>query len=358
MTIPGKFPFAPIVLLYQMVWRNGGVSRSRVALLAAYTVRYMLLEPFRLAEIFVYHRKIRSHVPAQPPIFILGHWRSGTSFLQELICRDSRMTSNTIYRSLFADNFYLTEPWLKPLLNFICRVFRLPYSIQRTQLNLDLPAEADMSLCSLCSEYSYTWGHLFPSNFDHWIEKTILEEGSDRSAWAVDYDYFIRKLSFRSPTKRVVVKSPGDTGRVSRLLRQYPDALFIYVHRDPFAVFHSNLYFWKVLQRQVSLQQITDRQIEKLIIENYRRILSAYLDQRKVIPTNQLAEVRLEDLADDPVRQLQSVYEKLRLDTLPAELTTFAIDRNRSHVMSYATSFDLGNKLRKEWSFAFEKFPG
>ena len=83
--LPGKIPFAPIGLLFKMIYKNGGISVGRIPMLVIYVFRYVLLEPFRLAEIMLYHKSIESHVLSEPPIFILGHWRSGTSFFQSLV---------------------------------------------------------------------------------------------------------------------------------------------------------------------------------------------------------------------------------------------------------------------------------
>lgn len=310
MNPPGVLPFAPVVLLYKMAYRNGGVSPARIPLLLIYTLRYIIFEPLRLAEIIIYHRKIKAHQIDQPPVFILGHWRSGTSFLQGLVCRDNRMASNTIFGSLFPECLYLTEAWLKPVLNFICRTFKIQYSIQRVPMDLGLPAETDMTLCSLCSEESYTWGQLFPKRFDDWIDKTVLR---NNETWIRDYDYFIRKLSLKHRGKRIVVKSPGDTGRVDMLLRQYPKALFIYIQRDAEAVFSSNVYFWRVLQREVSLQQIPEDRINEMIRANYERIVSRYMEQKHLIPTNQIAEIQFDELVKDPEGQLKIAYQKLGL---------------------------------------------
>jgi hypothetical protein len=222
-------------------------------------------------------------------------------------------------------------------------------------MDLDLPAEADMSLCSLCSENSYTWGHLFPARFDGWIERTILSQGASNDAWINDYDYFIRKLSLKGMGKRVVIKSPGDTGRVAGLLRRYPDALFIYIHREPSAVFHSSLYFWKVLQQQVSLQQLSEDEIQELIIRNYRKVVTAYLEQRRLIPSGQLAEVEYEALAEDPLGKMSEVYERLALGPLPVEIVnTLPAQRTRHNLATYTTSKELSRRLRIEWPFAFE----
>jgi omega-hydroxy-beta-dihydromenaquinone-9 sulfotransferase len=356
--LPVQVPFAPVILLLVMVFKNGGASFSRVPLLLVYMLRFLLLEPFRLVELLVYHKKIKSHVLSKPPIFILGYWRSGTSFLQGLLCQDPTTTSSTIFRSLFPDNFYLTESWLKPVLISICKLFRLPYAIQRTQLDLDLNAEADMALCSLSSERSYTWGQLFPKRFHQWVEDLILLN-DERAAeeWLQDYDYFIRKLSFRSKGKRVVVKSPGDTGRVRYLLKRYPDATFIYIHRDPIAVFHSNLFFWKVLLQQNSLQNISDAAVQNLVVQSYKTIVQNYLTQRDLVPESQRLEVHYEEIVKYPVQALTKVYAALKLGTVP-EKEIIAFLKNNQHFKpgSYSGTGAVSDLLQKEWSFAFEQW--
>jgi len=354
--IPGKALFAPIGLLFRVAMRHGGIHLTRAPLLAAYVFRYLLLEPLRLAEIFLYDKKIQSHKLTHAPIFILGHWRSGTSYIQSLVCMDKGMTSSTIFRSLFADCFYLAEPWLKGILNFFCKVFKIPYSIQRMPMDLNFPAEADMALCSLCSERSYTWGHLFPKKFSQWVDEQILfRDEHQGGAWAKDYDYFIRKLSLKSNGKRVVIKSPGDTGRIAQLLQLYPTALFIYVYRSPVSVFYSNQYFWKILLKQNSLQKLSDIEVDELIIRNYRQIVSNYLKHRDLIPSNQLAELQFEEVLKDPTGQLAKAYHVLGLGQLPEkDLQSFLLRHGSHKIEPYLTSYEMEQRLRREWPFAFE----
>ena len=228
-------------------------------------------KPIRLAEIVFYRKKIQRHRLMEAPLFILGHWRSGTSHLQHLLSQDSAIATNTNYRNLFADNYLFSENWLKPPLNTICKTLKLPYSIQRTIMDLDLPAELDLAVCINCSEYSYSWGHIFPRRFEHWFNRNVLSSSEDKR-WIEDYDFMIRKLSHHSGGKRVIVKSPGDCARVQQLLSRYPAAKFVYIHRDPIAVFHSNRYLWKVVQRENSLQRIDQAEIDRL---NYPNIQEA-----------------------------------------------------------------------------------
>jgi len=52
--------------------------------------------------------------------------------------------------------------------------------------------------------------------------------------------YFIRKVQlFRGTEKRLLLKSPVHTARIKLLLKLFPDAQFVYIHRNPYDVFRS-----------------------------------------------------------------------------------------------------------------------
>jgi len=354
---PGSnIPFAPVATLIRLVVANGGVHLRRIPALSAYLLRYLLLEPFRLLDRLVHGRRIASHVLSEPPVFILGHWRSGTSYLQTLLREDPRLETSTVFRSFFADNFLVTESWLKPILTLVARAAGLRFHIQRVPLEWDLPAEGDVGLCSLSSEYSYTWGQLFPTRFERWFKRLILlpeEEVAER--WLQDYDHFLRKLSYRSGGKRLLIKSPGDTARVAQLLKQYPDARFVYIHRDPIAVFHSNRYLWEVIQGQHGFQCISDAERDEIIVSHYADLLESYLEHRAVVPSSQLVEIRYEDLKEAPLETLEGVYQTLGLGELPREaISSFTRKQRPYQARDYVTSPELEASLKKRWGFAFD----
>jgi hypothetical protein len=320
-------------------------------MLAIYALRFVLLEPLRLLERVAFDRAIRQHEPAQQPIFVLGHWRSGTSFLQTLLYLDPRFTTSTIYRSLFSDVFLLTERWLKPMLNRMCQIARLEFAIQRIPMNLDTPAEADLGLCCLASRFSYTWGHVFPTAFGHWLQKLVFSPSPAAVAgWLDAIDHFQRKLSLAAGGKRVVLKSPGDTARLQLLAERYPQAQFIYIHREPEAVFHSNRYLWEVVLRDNSLQTLGPDQVDTMIIEQHRALLTAYQDQRGALPEARLVDVAYADLRDDPVGTLSLIYGQLGLGRVPAqEIRDFVQTAGTYKAQTYITSPALRARLQREW---------
>ena len=226
-------------------------------------------------------------------------------------------------------------------------------------MDLDLPAELDLALCAICSKHSYSWGHLFPKSFAKRVDSQILfKDDQAASAWIEDYDYMIRKLSYRSKGRRVLIKSPGDTARISHLIRKYPDAKFIFIFRDPVSVYHSSEYLWEVIQQQASVQELQNTEIQDLILNTYELLLSNYLQQRKEIPQAQLIEVNYKNLQQDLIGEIRKIYSKLELGTPPEKELADFLAANKSYTNKiYSTSDDLKKMLAAKWSFAFEEWP-
>ena len=354
-----KIPFYPVLFFIKTVLQSGGIAPKKIHVFFLYFFRYLLLEPFRLAELYIYQKKIAAHQIKQSPIFILGHWRSGTSHLQRIMRLDPCLSTSTIFRSVFSDSYYLTESWLKRALNLICSTLNIHHFIQRTTMDLDLPAELDLALCAMCSKNSYSWGHILPKSFSRRVDKQILlrdEQVAD--AWIEDYDYMIRKLSYWSKGKRVLVKSPGDTARITHLLKKYPEAKFIFIHRDPISVYHSSTYLWKTIQRHLSIHEVRKEEVHDLILSTYQLLLSNYLEQRSEIPESQLVEVHHTRLQQDPFGEMEKIYSTLELGTPPRnELAHFLQIAKPYNHTNYSTPDELREKLTSRWRFAFEQWP-
>ena len=349
-------PFYPLcVFMYQLI-KNKGFSLSQFHLVLVYFFRFLLLEPFRILELILYERKINKIELTHAPIFILGHWRSGTSYLQNLICQDPNVTTYSIFRFLLPDIFLLSESWLKPSLNWVVKKLKFPYSFQRVPLDLNIPGEMEVALCSLASSTSYTWGHIFPKSFNKTAQNRIYNLTSNNAnKWLDDYDYLIRKIALKSGNKQVVVKSPGDTARIKFLFQKYPNAKFIYINRDPIKVFFSNQYLWKAIQKENSVQVLKQYQIDKLIFQNYKSLILAYNEQKKYIPSNQLFELDYNHLNNNPKAVIQNMYQQLEIKGFPdKEISSFLNNQKTYNKTDYNPSAEMVSKIKANWSFAFK----
>ncbi|MCA8925094.1 MAG: sulfotransferase [Planctomycetes bacterium] len=342
--------------LARIARRCGGVDLSRLPRALRLLLRYGLLAPLRWAQ----RRRLAQHPsPAlgEDPVFVLGHWRSGTTYLQQLLGADPRHTTSTLFTSLFAD--VSTFRWLEGAMNAVAKALGLRHPIQRQALQLGLPAEADIGLClGLLSEHAYTWGHVFPRAFPAWLETHVFQlTPGVAGRWLDDYERLMRRVSALAGGKRVVVKSPGDTARIPWLLERYPSARFVYLHRDPLAVYHSTRYLWSVIRSEYGLQRVDDATVHRWIVDTYARLLRRYLRDRARVPAGQLVELRFEALRRDGPGALAGVYDALGLGPVP-EAVLAELRASASHTPTrYDTAPALEHELRDAWAFAFAAWP-
>src|SRR5438552_3060977 len=80
------------------------------------------------------------------PLFILGHWRSGTTFLHELLILDERHNYPSTYESLEPHHFLLTERLAKRYLNFVVPERR---PMDNMSAGFDRPQEDEFALCMM-----------------------------------------------------------------------------------------------------------------------------------------------------------------------------------------------------------------
>jgi hypothetical protein len=175
------------------------------------------------------------------------------------------------------------------------------------------PGEEDMYLISSGSEASAYWGFIFPRNGK---DMFITDDSSDEhlEKWMNAYQYTLKYATCRSGGKRLLLKNPPNTGRIRLLLKLFPNAKFIYIHRNPYTLYYSMKNLWnKVITKYYSLQHITDEESDNTIYNYYSKLTDKYEEERNLIPEGNLVEISYEELESDPVETIRKIYYELNL---------------------------------------------
>ncbi|MCA8999810.1 MAG: sulfotransferase, partial [Planctomycetaceae bacterium] len=61
------------------------------------------------------------------------------------------------------------------------------------------------------------------------------------------------------------------------------------------------------------LQYFPPEEIPEMVVQTYKRLYNAYLDERSLVPEGHLHEISYEQLVDDPRETLRGAYEQLDL---------------------------------------------
>ena len=264
-----------------------------------------------LVDRIVRRRSTAATRAPEAPLFVLGHWRSGTTFLHELLVRDPNHSFANTYQCFAPHHFPLTERWLVPCIRGLMPERR---PMDNMTAGWERPMEDEFALqnCGVPTPYLTT---MFPNRGEAYPEyltlRTLTPRQRDR--WKRSLLDFCTRLAMRD-RRRLVLKSPAHTARIRTILEVFPNAKFIHVSRDPHAVFRSTLDLWRTLNSEVGLQRVrSDDWLEGYVIRTLRRMYEAYFEDRLLLGSRQLVELKYEDLVREPLRQLHRCYQQLQL---------------------------------------------
>lgn len=300
--------------------------------------------------------RIRNAGMPAAPLFVLGHWRSGTTLLQNLLAEDPRLASPNTYQVLNPRTFLSTE-------SVHARRFRRLLPERRLMDNMALgfqsPQEEEFAPC-LTSLRSLYLGMSFPRRASHYETFMTFRDASDadRRAWVGEWVRFLKKIHLKVGGRTLVLKSPPHTARIRMILEVFPDARFVHIHRHPAAVFQSFLHYHDTALCYTYLQRPDLQSVPDQIIARYNRMHDAFFSEVGQIPSGRFCEVRFGDLESDPVGTVRGIYEALSLpafDAVESRLRAYVATlagyrRNRFQPLPEA----MRRRLGVEWRRTFD----
>ena len=301
-------------------------------------------------------RKIARTEVQDDPIFVIGHWRSGTTLLHELLVLDQRHTFADTY-ACFAPNHFLASGWfMRPCLSILLPSRR---PMDNMAAGWNHPQEDEFALCNMGVPSPYLTA-TFPNNPPQCQEYLDFRGVPPATVerWKQGLLWFLKCITVRNP-KRIVLKSPPHTCRIKTLLEMFPKARFVHIVRDPYVLFPSTMKLWKRLYCDQGLQVPNYEGLEELVFATLTRMYDAFERDRPLLGPGQFCEVRYEDLVSNPVKQMQVVYEQLELGGF--EAIRPAIEGYFAKQKDYKTNrFELAPEQREEitrrWSNYIERY--
>ncbi len=258
----------------------------------------------------LYGARIDRTVIEHPPLFVLGHWRSGTTLLHNLLTLDPRLTFPTLYQVMFPGHFLLTERIATALTGWAIPQKR-PMDNIPVGWGMSQEDEVALQLRTQLSPYMMLAYQGQRAKYDRFFDLTELTP-AELAFWKREFLRFLQKLTIRA-NRPIVLKSPSHTYRVPLLLEMFPHAKFVYIHRDPYAVYNSSVHLRQAIFNDNALGEPNFNGLEEDALFTYERCIQRYEATKPLIPAGQLHELRFADLEADPVAEMRQVYERLQL---------------------------------------------
>lgn len=285
------------------------------------------------------------------PVVILGFWRSGTTFLHELLAADPRHVAPDNLACLAPALF----PLLRPFAGLLGRLLPATRPMDKVPLAPDFPQEDEFAILNLglATPYRYM---AFPSRGSGEAAQAAYwpAPGEATAEWRRRWLAFLAAVSAEAPGRRLVLKSPPHLARIRTILDAFPAARFVHIAREPLALFRSNVK----MHRAMGATQTFERRLQNDadtgdgVIAMHRRLYDAFVRDLPSIPHGRLAELRYEDFMADPQARLERLYGELDLgDFSPARSAVRDLaQRRRGHrADNYEPDIELADRLHRDW---------
>lgn len=300
-------------------------------------------------------RKI-AETKVQPPVFVLGHWRSGTTLLHNLMTLDDRFTYPNLYECIFAHHFLTTEAVMSRLTSFLVPKRR---PMDNMQTGWNLPQEDEMALL-LTTTYSPYRNLAFQGHRERYEDYFDFKHADpkERAEWKEALLNFAKKLTIRQ-NKPIIFKSPGHTYRIQILRELFPDAKFIYIHRHPYEVLRSTIHLRGIMFQTNALGRLNLQSHEELIYQAYEQCIHTYETDKAEIPAGNLAEVRFDDLEQDPVSHLERIYGELNLpdfEHVRPLIQKYMDGQKEYRKNQFATDAELAEVVNTRMKFVLDQY--
>ena len=345
--------------LFRMLAQNRFHISPRYAARFAYSVALStIMSPFYIRERVKYDRQTAETPIVKDPVFIIGHWRCGTTLMHNILTRDQQFGYFTTYQTLIPSIFISGEKLFKPIV-----VASLPKKrpMDDGDLGADLPQEDIYALGAL-SPYSYYHGWCFPQNMAHYNNYIDFNNASPQTIedWKKTYLFLLKKITMFHQGKQLILKNQDNTGKIPQLLEMFPDAKFIYMYRNPYDLYMSMLKFMRKVIPLYCVQTPPPlKDVEDHMVTLFTHMTKKYLQDKSLIPQENLAEIRYEDFITQPLKTVNTLYKKFNLDgyqDIEASFKSYLATQKTIHMDNYTFTDSIKKRIENHWGFALKEY--
>lgn len=314
-----EFNKLPINTLVGADWKTFKAVTSGREIDEAYKGKYRLtkavcrlLSPLAALQNKRYAKQLAGQTLEHDPVFILGHWRSGTTFVHNVLSCDSHFGYNTTYQTVFPHLMMWGQPFFKKNMSWLMPDKR---PTDNMELAVDLPQEEEFALANMMP-YTYYNFWFLPQYQQEYADKYLLFNDITEAELEVFEEVFTKliKISlWNTGGSQFLSKNPPHTGRVKELVKMFPNAKFIYLMRNPYTVFESTRSFFTNTIQPLKLQDITNERLEENILSIYTKLYHKCEADKKFIPEGNLIEVKFEDFEADAMAMTEEIYRSLSI---------------------------------------------
>lgn len=269
------------------------------------------------------------HVRLRGPVFILGHQRSGTTWLHRALVEDvledahaqrfASMLVPALSARRAADALLQSQPIARAIDDWQARTLGPLDPIHR--LRLDAIEEDEFALWTIqasgMNANDAATSPAVAAALDHLRQPEAWPDAEQREAMAWYRACLLKTIAASGQREGwVVAKNPAFTRRIPLLYKEFPNARFIYLWRDPRKTIPSRLSLiqaiWRL--RDPEAPDMDAAQVEAIVTDSLRTYDAAH--ELRALPPERRVVVPFDALTSQPHETIAHIHDALQLGAL------------------------------------------
>lgn len=261
--------------------------------------------------------------PISRPIFITGLPRSSSTFLHLLLAQDPNNSVPRCWELIYP------YPAARRILPFDFRRLRVAIELRIFQMlspglaglhpfAADMPQECTDITANVFQSYRFETIYRIPS-YQAWL---------DAQDHCAAFRFHKRFLQHLDSGRQWILKCPDDVFSLDAIKAVYPDARFVFLHRDPLSVVASCAQLTESLRRPFTTQldrRDVGQQVASRLVQSSLEMIAA--KGRK--DAGDILHLHYDRVVNDPLQAVREIYRHCAL-----ELSDAAEQRMRAYVRS------------------------
>ena len=285
---------------------------------------------------------------SEPPIFVIGHWRTGTTLLHDLFSVDPNLAYPTTFECFFPHHFLLTEEVLSKVMRGLLPKKRPQDDVP---VGFDRPQEEEFGMMMLGEGTPYlthAWPRFGPADTEYLDFKGVSD--AEQKKWADAYMWFYRRLAAEAWRQAAGDEDAGQC-RAAQVADQAVSRRALRLSRaQPARGVPSTVKLWRALYSTQGLHNPPnlDPWLDDYVLDMFARLTEDYEEDKHLIPKDRLVEMRYEDFVKDPVASMRDIYQRLDIPNFAqaeAPMREFLGERSEHKVSRYELPPALKRKV-------------
>ena len=264
----------------------------------------------------------------ESPLFIVGNFRSGTTFLHRLLLQDERFTGIRTWEIYFAPSISYRR-----FFRFVGRFSRMIGSpirklIKRFDQSLNDYSYMHKTGMRQFEEDSHLFYHLwssynlfalFPFPELAW-QYIYYDQQVPRDQREREFDYFrnlLQRHVYCYGGKTYISKNPDFSPMVETILETFPEARFINIVRDPRRVVPSTINMWANHWHTFGSPR-ENYPLRDVLLEHIQHWYVYPHQKLRDLPPDRYAVIDFAEFVRDPHQVIERVYDQFQLPLSPA----------------------------------------